>query len=396
MSLSGWKRILCSRKQLRIEITLACGQSFRWHETRPNEWTSVLADRVFTLSQTDSHLLYKVHGTDCGDWEEIPLLHADNADLAGVPHLQTENRRLAGVPRSTKRKNASFAAKNPQKKPRGGATSGRGGGDQKDGVGAARRGDDDGSENILRDYFQLDIDVERLYERWSDADENFARVAPRFIGVRMLRQDPVENLFSFICSSNNNIARIAGMVERMCTRYGEPLPVVGGATYHAFPGVAALAADGVEGELRALGFGYRAKYVAASARWIAANGGEAWLRGLRGVPYARAHAELTKLTGVGAKVADCVCLMSLDKTGAIPVDTHVWQIASRDYMPHLKKVKSVNDKVYKEIGEFFRDLFGPYAGWAHSVLFSADLKKFEDASKPKQQPSGRPPITEAN
>ncbi|XP_014674306.1 PREDICTED: N-glycosylase/DNA lyase-like isoform X2 [Priapulus caudatus] len=320
MSLSGWKRILCSRKQLRIEITLACGQSFRWHETRPNEWTSVLADRVFTLSQTDSHLLYKVHGTDCGDWEEIPLLHADNADLAGVPHLQTENRRLAGVPRSTKRKNASFAAKNPQKKPRGGATSGRGGGDQKDGVGAARRGDDDGSENILRDYFQLDIDVERLYERWSDADENFARVAPRFIGVRMLRQDPVENLFSFICSSNNNIARIAGMVERMCTRYGEPLPVV----------------------------------------------------------------------------ADCVCLMSLDKTGAIPVDTHVWQIASRDYMPHLKKVKSVNDKVYKEIGEFFRDLFGPYAGWAHSVLFSADLKKFEDASKPKQQPSGRPPITEAN
>ena len=40
----------------------------------------------------------------------------------------------------------------------------------------------------------------------------------------MLRQDPVECLFSFICSSNNHIARIAGMVERLCSAYGTPLP----------------------------------------------------------------------------------------------------------------------------------------------------------------------------
>lgn len=70
------------------------------------------------------------------------------------------------------------------------------------------------------------------------------------------------------------------------------------------------------------------------------------------------------------QVADCVCLFSLDKPGAIPVDTHVWQIAGRDYMPELKARKSLTDKIYKEIGEYFRELFGEYAGWAHSV--SAD------------------------
>merc|ERR1711936_1079733 len=36
--------------------------------------------------------------------------------------------------------------------------------------------------------------------------------------------------------------------------------------------------------------------------------------------------------------------------------------------------KTVTDRVYTEIGDHFRDLYGEFAGWAHSVLFSADLK----------------------
>ena len=31
-----------------------------------------------------------------------------------------------------------------------------------------------------------------------------------------------------------------------------------------------------------------------------------------------------------------MCLFSLDKHAAIPVDTHVWQLAARYYTPHLK------------------------------------------------------------
>ena len=82
-----------------------------------------------------------------------------------------------------------------------------------------------------------------------------------------------------------------------------------------------------------------------------------------------------KLSGIGPKVADCILLMSLDKTDAIPVDTHMFQIAAKSYLPHLKGCKSVTDKVYSEIGDHFRSLYGDYAGWAHSVLFSADLKE---------------------
>ena len=35
-------------------------------------------------------------------------------------------------------------------------------------------------------------------------------------------------------------------------------------------------------------------------------------------------------------MAACICLFALDKHEAIPVDTHVWQVSTRYYTPHLK------------------------------------------------------------
>ena len=62
------------------------------------------------------------------------------------------------------------------------------------------------------------------------------------------------------------------------------------------------------------------------------------------MPYPEAKAELLKLTGVGPKVADCILLMSLDQPSSVPVDTHMFQIAAQNYLPHLKKYKTVTDK----------------------------------------------------
>ena len=41
------------------------------------------------------------------------------------------------------------------------------------------------------------------------------------------------------------------------------------------------------------------------------------------------------------QVAACICLFALDKYEAIPVDTHVWQLAVRYYTPHLKGTASL-------------------------------------------------------
>lgn len=52
----------------------------------------------------------------------------------------------------------------------------------------------------LRDYFQLHVDLEELYEQWSSKDAVFAKFQDRFKGIRMLRQDPWENLISCVSS----------------------------------------------------------------------------------------------------------------------------------------------------------------------------------------------------
>jgi N-glycosylase/DNA lyase len=59
--------------------------------------------------------------------------------------------------------------------------------------------------------------------------------------------------------------------------------------------------------------------------------------------------------------------MSLGHLEAIPVDTHIYQVAAQRYLPHLRSRKTVTDKIYNEIGDHFRALYGSLAGWAHTV-----------------------------
>ena len=156
--------------------------------------------------------------------------------------------------------------------------------------------------NFLGDYFQLNVKLKDLYETWCFRDPAFKKVSEIFSGVRILRQDSTENLFSFICSSNNHISRISGMVEKLCEHYGRHVCHLEGKEYYTFPTVEALASDEVESKLRGLGFGYRAKFINESAKYIVKNHNSDWLHSLRKKPYEEAKRELIKLHGVGAKV----------------------------------------------------------------------------------------------
>lgn len=143
--------------------------------------------------------------------------------------------------------------------------------------------------------------------------------------------------------------------------------------FYAFPTLEQLSAA-TEQALRADGFGYRAKFIVGSVQQLLEKpeGGSAWLLSLRSKPYPEAHEALCTLPGIGPKVAACICLFSLNKHDAIPVDTHVWTLATRYYAPHLAN-KTLNKKLHDTIQQVFVDRFGPYAGWAHNTLFISEL-----------------------
>lgn len=259
----------------------------------------------------------------------------------------------------------------------------------------------------LNDYLNLDVPLASLYEEWSEKDKVFARFAKRFGGVRMLRQDPWETLCAFICSSNNNIARIGQMVQNLCTHFSQPMATVTypppptevfagdeeiqamptTITYFPFPSVERIAEKDIDAKLRKLSFGYRAPYIQDTARLlldtvakskeqtegIAYDSAYQYLHSLRSMDYPSARQQLIRFPGVGPKVADCILLMAMDQPSSIPVDRHVFQFAERWYKIRTKG----GHKGYEYIADTFRKLWGPYAGWAHSVLFTADLRAFQ-------------------
>ncbi len=215
---------------------------------------------------------------------------------------------------------------------------------------------------LFRDYLGLNHDLESIYAeiRW---DERVAASIDEYPGMRILRQDPWECLVSFICSANNNIARISQNVEDISNAFGPRIPGVG-AERRAFPGPDAVA-DAGESALRQLGLGFRAKYVAATAERVA--NAEIDLFSLREAPYDEALSAITTLSGVADKVGNCVLLMSMDKLEAFPVD--VWiDRAMRDW--YFSESESKN-MPRTRMREWAQRRFGRYAGYANQYLFQS-------------------------
>jgi N-glycosylase/DNA lyase len=237
--------------------------------------------------------------------------------------------------------------------------------------------------SALREYFRLADSLEELYQSWSDADERLAEIAKCIPGVRIVEQDPFECLISFICSSNNNIPRITKMVNAIRANYGEPLITIADETFYSFPSMEQLISQGNDADFRnKCGLGYRSKYILETLQILQKNGGEEYLANLRTFNDPLVVQEkLCEFCGVGRKVADCVSLFSLRQDDAIPVDVHVWNIARRDYDPEkaLEQVKSLTPTTYYQVGDLFRSRFAQKAGWAHSLLFVAELPSFRPA-----------------
>jgi N-glycosylase/DNA lyase len=212
-------------------------------------------------------------------------------------------------------------------------------------------------DTFIRNYFDLERNYTSIEERLCRYEELIPAVK-YCSGNRILHQDPWETTVSFIISANNSIHNIKKTIARICEFYGEPLEYEG-KTYYTFPPPEVLAKVPEE-ELMKTRCGFRAKYIAKTARMVA--GGEIDLYGLHKLPTQEAREKLMRFPGVGRKVADCILLFSMRKFDAFPADVWIKRVLEHLYFDG-------REMPVNKLRELAEKRFGDLAGFAQQYLF---------------------------
>ncbi|MGB9813760.1 MAG: DNA-3-methyladenine glycosylase family protein [Thermovenabulum sp.] len=211
---------------------------------------------------------------------------------------------------------------------------------------------------FIRDYFDLDRDYEKIEEDIKTQFPELEKVIVMASGNRILHQDPWETLVSFIISANNSINNIKKVIDRLSQNYGRPIEFKG-RLYYSFPSPEVLSSLSEE-EIRCTRCGFRGKYIINAARMV--REGVINLEEIKGLPTEEAIKELTKIPGVGVKVASCILLFSYKKFDSFPVDVWIKRAVEGIYFNGASKP-------VKEIINFAQNKFGNLAGFIQQYLF---------------------------
>jgi N-glycosylase/DNA lyase len=244
----------------------------------------------------------------------------------------------------------------------------------------------DSTELALTRYFTIDRSFSTLADTlpWR-SDPHLARCIVQFSGLRILRQPFGETLLGFLCSATKQIVQIKQMLALLAERHGAPITIAPGAPagvrgtntavepktqslelqtdlrrLPTWPELAQIP----EASLRACLLGFRARYIAETARFLDARTG--WLEETEALPYGEAKERLCLLPGVGEKVADCVLLFGAGRLEAFPVDVWILKTLARRY--GLETWRPA------QLAQFGRVHFGPLAGLAQQFLFAWERK----------------------
>lgn len=210
-------------------------------------------------------------------------------------------------------------------------------------------------------FFTLDIEYESLFKDWKEFYFDF-----KYSGLRLLRCDLFECIFTFICSSNNTVKRITKMVNHLFSK-GTFLGSLGEERFFSFPKLSSLQdkEDLLENK-----FGYRSNYICKTAQMLLNEFGDQ--KDIRVIKKKCLEKKfLTSLSGIGNKVSDCIKLMALDQFDVVPIDTHIFK-ALKNIFGETKKLTNQN---YFNLQSKFQNLFGKYSGIAQLYIFKEFLDK---------------------
>jgi len=225
--------------------------------------------------------------------------------------------------------------------------------------------EDGGTTFVLSDdadyfysYFDLSRDYSKIYEAAFSYGVPALAVAAKYgKGIRILKQNEEEAVYSFIVSQNNRIPRIQSIIGRLCSSLGEEKEFMG-EKYYAFPSSIALSEKDAA-FYKALGAGYRDEYLVATAKRISKEG----IFHLLDLKTPALKKELLTYKGVGPKVADCAALFGFGRTDSFPVDTWLEKVYKENFFG--------KEKDRNKITAYFESLFGDLSGYMQQYLFYA-------------------------
>lgn len=227
-------------------------------------------------------------------------------------------------------------------------------------------------KNIWIKYFDLERNYTEIKDELSN-DELLRKSIDFGHGIRILNQDPFELLISFIISARNSIPSIMKTINKISSKWGTEIEYKGD-TYYAFPTIEQLKHATLE-EIQDTGASFRSKYIIDTVSNVYRSymafksGSESEKEELRkyNLDYIKSlnddecHKALQEFKGVGAKVADCIMLFSMEKYSAFPVD--VWVKRAMIYF------YGAEDASLNKIRIFARNKFGKLSGFAQQYLF---------------------------
>lgn len=189
-------------------------------------------------------------------------------------------------------------------------------------------------------YFDLETDYEEI-EKSAPVGDDFLKDALDFgRGIRILNQDLWETVISFIVSQNNNIPRIQNSLKKLK------------AEDKFFPDYIRLLEK--RERIATAGLGYRDNYIIKLCEELAEKSRTLNFSG----DLETAYKELTAITGIGPKVANCILLFGLHHMECCPVDTWVKKIFANHYEGKVPEwVKTPNAGYYQQVAFYYERTF---------------------------------------
>ncbi len=210
--------------------------------------------------------------------------------------------------------------------------------------------------------------------RMISKDKTTRQAVKKYLGMRLLRQDPFQCLISFITSSNSNIQKIKSSLEKMSKKFGVKVKF-DNQEFFLFPKPEKLANASIN-EIKSCGVGYRARFIKEAANRTVLE--KINFEYLKKSNYQNAKEEICLIPGVGNKVADCVLLFSLNKLESFPLDRWMIRILEKYYSDKFQlETKTITEKQYGILHEKIVNHFGPYAGYSQQFLFKMERENYQ-------------------